>query len=62
MFENLSERLLAEERDMALNEAAQKVASLLGDEIPEITAAKLKSKLRYRYKVCCCSAAPLIFS
>ena len=62
MFENLSERLLAEGQDIALSETVLKVASLLGDEIPEITAAKLKSKLRYRYKVCCCSAAPLIFS
>lgn len=42
MFEKLSERLLAEERDMALNEAAQKVASLLGDETPETAADKLE--------------------
>lgn len=41
MFEKLSERLMAEERDMALNEAAQKVASLLGDETPETAADKL---------------------
>lgn len=41
MFEKLSECLLAEERDMALKEAAQKVASLLSDETPETTADKL---------------------